>query len=248
VVTVVFGAILVGLWQLVGTNLEPLLLSYPSAVAGQAVHLIASGKLGSAFATSLEPFIPAYLMAVVVGIPIGLVLGRYRLAEVAIGPYVTAAYSTPLVALLPLFIVWFGIGFAAKVAIIFTLTVFPIIINTWRGVHSVPKTLTEVGSAFGASQGQIMWKIIVPGTLPHIMTGLRLGVGRAIIGVVIAEFFTAVSGLGGIIINAGNSFDTAQMFVPILCILAWGVVLTWLVGIAERRLAPWHVAMSGGGR
>jgi ABC-type nitrate/sulfonate/bicarbonate transport system permease component len=207
--------------------------------------MIADGTLGDALWASLQPFIPGYLLAVVVGIPLGLIIGRYRLVEAAVGPYVTAGYSTPLVALTPLFIVWFGIGFTVKVAIIFTLTVFPILINTWRGVHAVPKTLIEVGQAFGASQSMIMRKIIVPATLPHIMTGLRLGVGRAVIAVVIAEFFTAVSGLGGIIINAGNSFETATMFVPIIVILLWGVALTAFVGWLERKLAPWHAAMGG---
>jgi ABC-type nitrate/sulfonate/bicarbonate transport system permease component len=242
---VVFGLVLLGLWQLVGSRVQPILLSSPAAVAVEAAKLIGDGTLAAAFASSLEAFVPGYLLAVAVGVPVGLVVGRYRLAEAAAGPYVTAGYTTPLVALLPLFIVWFGIGFAAKVAIVFTLTVFQVIINTWRGVQAVPKSLKEVGSAFGLSQPQIMWKIIVPGTLPHIMTGLRLGVGRAIIGIVVAEFFTAVGGLGGIIINAGNSFDTARMFVPIILILLWGVVLTWLVGIVERRLASWHLAMTG---
>lgn len=246
--TTLFGVIVLGLWQIIGSGVNPILMSYPTAIIDEAGHLIADGTLGSAFAESMKAFVPGYLLAAVVGIPLGLFIGRFRLVEAALGPYVTAGYATPLVALIPLFIVWFGIGFTVKVAIVFTLTVFPIIINTWRGVQAVPGTLTEVGSTFGASQAQIMWKIIVPGTLPHIMTGLRLGVGRAVIGIVIAEFFTAVSGLGGIIINAGNSFDTARMFVPVVVVLLWGIILTWLVGIAERKLAPWHMAMSGRGR
>jgi ABC-type nitrate/sulfonate/bicarbonate transport system permease component len=245
IATVLFGILLLVLWQVVGKNTDPLLLSYPTAVLDRGREMVADGTLGEALWASLQAFIPGYLLAVVVGIPLGLLIGRYQMMEAAVGPYVTAGYSTPLVALTPLFIVWFGIGFTVKVAIIFTLTVFPILINTWRGVHAVPKTLIEVGRAFGASQSMIMRKIIVPATLPHIMTGLRLGVGRAVIAVVIAEFFTAVSGLGGIIINAGNSFETATMWVPIIVILLWGVALTALVGWLERRLAPWHAAMGG---
>lgn len=240
-----FGILLLVLWQVIGSSVSPILLSYPSQVAGEAVKLISDGTLGAAFASSVQPFLLGYVLAVLVGIPVGLFVGRFRMIEAAVGPYITAGYATPLVALLPLFIVWFGIGFTVKVAIVFTLTVFPIIINTWRGVQGVPKTTIEVGQAFGASTGEIMRKIIVPATLPHIMTGLRLGVGRAVIGIVIGEFFTAVNGLGGIIINAANSFNTARMFVPIIAILLWGVILTQLVGIAERKLAPWHMAMSG---
>lgn len=240
-----FGILLLVLWQIIGSHLSPVLMSYPTAVAGEAAKMIADGTLGSAFLATLVPFAVGFVAASAVGVPLGLAIGRYRLFEAAVGPYITAGYSTPLVALLPLFLVWFGIGFLAKVAIVFTLTIFPIIINTWRGVHSVPASTIEVGIAFEASQGQIMRKIIVPGTLPHIMTGLRLGVGRAVIGIIIAEFFTAVGGLGGIIINAGNSFNTTKMFVPIVVILLWGVILTQLVGVAERRLAPWHMALSG---
>jgi ABC-type nitrate/sulfonate/bicarbonate transport system permease component len=245
-VTIAFGVFLLILWQIVGSSVDPILLSNPTAIVQSGYKLISDGTLVSAFSTSMQAFVPGYLLAALVGIPLGLVVGRYRIAEAAAGVYITAGYATPLVALVPLYIVWFGIGFAVKVAIIFTLAVFPVLINTWRGVRSVPKSLVEVGQAFGASNAQIMYKIIVPGTLPHIMTGLRLGVGRAVIGMVIAEFFTAVGGLGGIIINAGNSFDTARMFVPIITIMVIGVVLTWLVGRVEKKLTPWHEAMGAG--
>lgn len=245
-VTIAFGVFLLILWQIVGSSVDPILLSDPSAIAQSASKLISDGTLLSALGSSMQAFVPGYLLAALVGIPLGLVIGRYRVAEAATGVYITAGYATPLVALVPLYVVWFGIGFVVKVAIIFTLAVFPILINTWRGVRSVPKSLVEVGQAFGASNAQIMYKIIVPGTLPHIMTGLRLGVGRAVIGMVIAEFFTAVGGLGGIIINAGNSFDTARMFVPIITIMLIGVVLTWLVGRIEKKLTPWHEAMGSG--
>jgi NitT/TauT family transport system permease protein len=119
----------------------------------------------------------------------------------------------------------------------------PITINTWRGVRSVPRSFIEVGTAFGASQRQIMRKIVIPATLPHVITGLRLGVGRALIAMVLGEFFTAVSGLGGIIITAGNNFDTNRMFVPIIVIMVLGVALTGLLDVLERRLAPWHHAI-----
>jgi NitT/TauT family transport system permease protein len=188
----------------------------------------------------MQAFVPGYLLGALVGVPLGLVLGRYRLVESALGVYVTAAYATPLVALLPLYIVWFGVGVTAKVAIIATMTAFPIIINTWRGVKAVDEKLIEVALAFGASHRAIMRKVIVPATLPHIMTGLRLGVGRALIAMVIAEFFTAVTGLGGIVITAGDNYETAKMFVPIIVIMLLGVTLTWLLALLERRMAPWH--------
>ena len=126
------------------------------------------------------------------------------------------------------------------------MAVFPIVISTWAGVRAVPKTMVEVGKSFVASEGAIMWKIIVPCTLPHIMTGLRLAIGRAVIGIVIAEFFTALSGLGAIIIRSGQQFDTATMFVPVIVLMVLGVGLTRLVGWLEDKAAPWQAGENGG--
>ncbi len=246
VISLVSVVVVVALWEIFGRGVNPLFASYPSAIFSEAVRLAASGRLEGAFFDSMQPLIAGYLLAVALGIPLGLVVGRYRWAEYGIGIYVTAFYSIPLVALIPLFVLWFGLGFAVKVAIIFVLSIFPITINTWAGVKAVPKTLIEVGTSFVASDMTILWKIIVPATLPYIVAGLRLAVGRAIIAMVVAEFFTAISGLGGIILKAGDDFDTARMFVPVFILMALGVGLTALVDWLERRLAPWRRELSGG--
>jgi taurine transport system permease protein len=235
-----FGLVILAAWQIVGSHVDPLLLSRPSAVISSGWAMLRSGELPRAFLQSMQAFLPGYLLGALTGVPLGLAVGRYRWVESTLGIYVTAAYAAPLVALLPLYVVWFGVGVAAKVAIISTLTAFPIVINTWRGVKAVDTSLVEVGSAFGASRGQITRKVVLPAALPHIMTGLRLGVGRALIAMVIAEFFTAVSGLGGIIITAGNDYETSRMFVPIIVIMLLGVALTMLLESLERRIAPWH--------
>jgi ABC-type proline/glycine betaine transport system permease subunit len=150
-------------------------------------------------------------LAIVVGIPIGLVTGRFRAVEAAIGIYITAGYAMPLVALVPLLVLWLGLGFAVKVAVVFLMSVFPICINTWHGVTAVPKTLIEVGKSFVAPNTVILRRIILPATLPYIMAGIRLAVGRAVVAMVIAEFFTSISGLGAIIITSANNFDTATV-------------------------------------
>jgi len=147
-----------------------------------------------------------YALAIVVGVPLGLVTGRFRMLEAAIGIYITAGYAMPLVALVPLLVLWLGLGFTVKVAIIFLLSVFPICINTWLGVNAVPKTLIEVGKSFVASDSVILRRIILPATLPYIMAGIRLAVGRAVVAMVIAEFFTSISGLGAIIITSRQQF------------------------------------------
>jgi ABC-type nitrate/sulfonate/bicarbonate transport system permease component len=244
-ITIISTIVILLIWEVLGRQINPLFASFPTAIAEAGWEMLLDGSIITGFITSVQPLIVGYALAAVVGIPIGLLVGRYSVLEAAFGIYITAGYATPLVALVPLFVLWFGLGFTVKVAIIFSLTIFPIIINTWAGVQSVPKSLIEVGTAFVASQSQIMRKIVVPATIPHIMTGLRLGVGRGVIGMVIAEFFTAISGLGAIIIQTGNSFKTADMFVPIIVIMALGIGLTALVGVLERKVAPWHRSVTG---
>ncbi|MGP4110603.1 ABC transporter permease [Streptomyces sp. 4N509B] len=232
-------------WELIGRQMNPIYTSYPSAIAEAFGEMVSDGTLVEAIGDSMRPMLTGFLLAAAVGIPLGLLIGRYRWVEATIGFYVTAGYATPLVALIPLFLVWFGLGFSIKVAIVVLMTVFPIVISTWSGVRAVPRPMIEVGRSFVASEWAIMRKIIVPSTLPHIMTGLRLGIGRAVIGIVIAEFFTAIGGLGGIILTSGQRFDTASMFVPVIVLMVLGVGLTNLVGFLESKIAPWQRQTSG---
>jgi ABC-type nitrate/sulfonate/bicarbonate transport system permease component len=230
------------LWEVFGRQVNPLFASYPSAIAQSAVAMVQDGTIVSALLISLQPMVAGYLLAALVAVPLGLLLGRYRVLEAAIGMYVTAGYSMPMVALIPLFILWFGLGFTVKVAVVFVMTIFPVIINTTAGVRAVPHTLIEVGQSFMASEGALLRKIIFPATVPYVMTGLRLGVGRAVIGIVVAEFFTALGGLGGLIVESGTRFDTAGLFVPVLVLMGLGIGLTALIAWLERRVAPWHNA------
>ena len=185
------------------------------------------------------------LATAMVGVPLGLLIGRFRVLEAAIGIYVTAGFAMPLVALVPLLVLWLGLGFAVKVAIIFLMSVFPICINTWLGVAAVPKTLIEVGKSFVAPDRVILRRIILPATLPYIMAGVRLAVGRAVVAMVIAEFFTSISGLGAIIQTSANNFDTATTFVPIVIIMLMAVSLNFFVGAIERWVAPWQAEIAG---
>ena len=245
VITVASVAVVLIIWEILGRQINPVFGSYPTAIAAAFWELLISGQLGAALYDSLRPFVLGYGLAIVVGIPVGLVVGRFRVAEAALGLYVTAGYAMPLVALVPLLILWLGLGFAVKVAVVFLMSLFPIIINTWLGVVAVPKTLIEVGKSFVAPDLVILRRIILPATLPYIMAGLRLAVGRAVVAMVIAEFFTTISGLGAVIINSANNFDTATMFVPIIILMAMAVGLNWLIGWVERRVAPWQAEISG---
>lgn len=226
-------------WEIFGRRINPLFMSYPSAIAVAFVNTAVSGDLLKAVIQSAQSLIIGYVAAGALGIIVGLLMGKYKMIEYAIDPYMNALYSTPLIAFIPLIILWVGLGLQAKIILVFILSFFPVLINTYIGVRDVSKTLIEVGKAFVASEKQIFIKIILPATVPYVMGGLRLAVGRAIIGMVVAEFFTAISGLGAMIITYANFFKTDYLFVPIIVLMIMGVGLTELVKLAERKIAPW---------
>jgi NitT/TauT family transport system permease protein len=227
-------------WEIVGRRINPLFMSYPTAIARASVEMIADGELLNALLTSLRTLLVGFLTASVIGITVGLLIGRYRVVDAATDWLVTALYATPLIAVIPLVILWFGLGDKAKFFIVTILAVFPVLINTAAGVRNVPSQLIDVGVAFAANERQVFLKIIFPAVLPYIMTGLRLGVGRAIIAMVAAEFFTAITGLGALIVKYGNQYDTASMFVPILVLMFLGVTLSVVLRRVEEMFAPWR--------
>lgn len=230
----------IGSWEIFGRQIDPLFMSYPSAIARAAATQIASGELLEALLSSIQTLLIGFVTASIIGLFLGLLIGRYKLVDAATDWLVNALYATPLVAILPLVILWFGLGDMAKLFIVSLLAVFPVLINTAAGVRNVPPSLIDVGSAFAANERQVFLKIILPATIPYMMTGLRLGIGRAIIGMVVAEFFTAITGLGALIVKYGNQYDTAAMFVPILTLMLLGIALTVMVRKAEDHFAPWR--------
>src|SRR5947208_15614507 len=159
-ITLISLAVLIGAWEFFGRDINPVFGSYPSAIAVAFLDLVRTGQLGAALYESLRPFVVGYALAIVAGVPLGLVIGRYRVLEAAHGIYVTAGYAMPLVALVPLLILWLGLGFAVKTAVVFLMSVFPICINTWLGVTAVPKNLIEVGKSFVASDAVILRPIV----------------------------------------------------------------------------------------
>ena len=235
------------LWQYFGRNVNPIFGSYPSAIGETGWQMLVSGELGAALLESIKPFLVGFALSMAFGVPLGLMLGRFRIFEAAFGLFVTGGYAMPLVALVPLLVLWLGLGFWVKAAVIFLMCIFPIAINTWLGVKVVPKTLIEVGHAFVAPNSVILRRIVLPATLPYIIAGVKLAVGRGVVAMVIAEFFTAISGLGGIIINSANNFDTARMFVPIVMLMVLATLLNAIVGFIGRWVAPWQVELASRG-
>ena len=232
-------ALTFAVWEWYGRGVDPIFFSYPTAILAAVPDMVRSGELQSNFLASIQSMAIGLSFAVVFGTLLGLLMGRYRFFDQLLDVQISALYATPNVALIPLIILWFGLGLTAKVTIIFLAGFFPIVINTHAGVRNVSRGLVEVAMAEAANQLQIFTKIVMPASLPFIATGIRLAMGRAVVAMVVAEMFTAVAGLGGAIVSYGNAFATNKLFVIIIVLALLGVSLTESVRWVERRIAPW---------
>jgi len=238
-------AIVLAAWQIGGQRVDSVLFTTPSAVAAAAVQMIASGELWSYLWPSLVVLVVGLAISAAAGIAVGLLLARFWVMDVALDMYVTFLYSTPTVALVPLIVLWVGFEFTAKVVILFLFAFFPLVINTYQGVKHVDPRLLEVGRAFRCSERQLWANIVLPAALPFIVTGLRLAVGRGLIGMVLADLYTAISGIGYLIVRSASTYRVDKMFVPIVVLGLLGITLTALLRAAERRVAPWTAAADG---
>jgi NitT/TauT family transport system permease protein len=235
------AAILIA-WQVYGGSINPILLSDPSAVAVAFVDMVRDGSLGHALASSLEVLGLGFLFGAVAGVLIGLAAGRSETVAALIDLPVNALYAVPAVALVPVIVLWFGFAVTTKTVVVFLFVVFPVLINTTRGVREVDPELVEVARSFCSSERRMWFDLILPSALPFIVTGLRLAIGRALIGVIVAEYYTSLSGLGDLITTNASNFQTARMFVPIVVIALLGVIFTALLELAERSLVQWRKA------
>ncbi len=227
-------------WELYGRSVNPVLFTYPSAIAAAFGELVATGELQGYLGQSLQVLLYALLLSIGVGIPLGVLLARFTTLEVATELYVNALYSTPLVALVPLIVLWFGFRVPAKVVIVFLFMVFPILINTQQGVKNVDRGLLEVARSFCSTERALWGDVILPSALPFIAAGLRLAIGRGLVGMVIAEFYTSIAGLGYMVVRYANSFETAKLFVPIVVLMAMGILLTGGARALELWISPWQ--------
>ncbi|MFI4987411.1 MAG: ABC transporter permease [Alphaproteobacteria bacterium] len=239
------GSLLVAalIWELAARFLmkNPILFVPLSAVMVRLVELWQAGELQTHIWVSFVEFAGGFALSILAGIGIGGVLAGSRLARNFFEPWVSLLYATPIVALGPLFIIWLGIGVGSKIAIVFLTAVFPILINTVVGLTLAERTFVEVARSFGASRTQIYAKVRVPAALPFIIAGLRLGVARGLVGVVVAELFGARAGLGFLILTSAQNFDTAALFVGVIILAFAGVVSVECLKWLEGRLAPWRL-------
>jgi ABC-type nitrate/sulfonate/bicarbonate transport system permease component len=220
--------------------LDPLFASSPSLIVAKLIEMVRDGSIWPHVAATSWVTAMGFGLALIVGVPIGILMGRSELINATIEPFVAALYASPQVAFLPLLIIWLGIGFASKVALVFIGSVIIMIINTETGVAQVDPRLIETARAFTASERQVLSKIVLPAALPFILAGMRLAIGRALVMVVVAEIYASNRGLGYLIFQAGGLYDTAQVFVGVGILATAGVGLTALLRALERWLAPWQ--------
>jgi ABC-type nitrate/sulfonate/bicarbonate transport system permease component len=226
-------------WAVRSGAVDPLFLSAPSTVALRLYQVFANGTIWPHLAASGLIAFWGFALSVVVGVPIGVVMGRSTLVRDTLEPFIMAQASIPTVALLPLFIIWLGIGISAKVTLVFVGAVFGIIVSTEAGVSNIDRRLIETARSFTATEWAIMTQIVAPAALPYIIAGMRLAVGRVLIMVVVAELYASTAGIGYLIFQAGAGYDTSMIFVGVVILAAVGVICNTLLRAAERRVAPW---------
>lgn len=219
-------------------------LPSPQDTARAAIKMLDDGSLLLATFQSFLSLFCGFVLAVIVAIPVGMAMGGVAIVGAVLNPYVDALSSMPRIAFLPLIIVFLGLGYEAKIFMVFLGAVMPILINTYAGVRHSDGELIEMARSAGAGDADIFRKIVLPGALPHIMTGLRVGASLALINTVVAELYTAVSGLGGLLSIYGNSFRMAPYFVIVGILAAMGMLLMYGVRLVERRVMRWRIERS----
>jgi ABC-type nitrate/sulfonate/bicarbonate transport system permease component len=224
---------------------NPLFTSSPTRILLTGVEMFADGSIYRHIAVSGYEFVFGYGLALVIGVPLGILMGWYGRVNAVLEPFVSALYATPRIALLPLILIWLGIGVASKVAIVFLGAVFPILVNTITGVRTVEADFIKVARSFGGNDWQLFLTVALPSSVPMLLAGLRLGLGHALVGIVVGEMYGATEGLGYLIANAGARFQTDKVMVGIILIASAGVAMTELLRRIERRFECWRPDFRG---
>jgi len=219
---------------------NPLFTSAPSRIVSAAAQMFADGSLFEHLKVSGLEFAVGYSLAVVVAVPLGILMGWYRRLNAVLDPFVSALYATPRIALFPLMLIWLGIELAPKIAIVFLGAVFPILVNTITGVRTLDANFIRVARSFGSNDRQLFLTVALPSSVPLLLSGLRLGLGHALIGIVVAEMYGATRGLGFLIWVSSARFQTDKVMVGIIIIALAGILMTGLLRVIERRFESWR--------
>ncbi|MFN2490690.1 MAG: ABC transporter permease [Actinomycetota bacterium] len=231
-------------WEIVGRRVGDFFLAPPSSVVGAAGEMLESGELLRAVRDSLTSLFTGYGLGAFIGITLGFLMGWYKPVGKVLNPFVSAVYVTPVAALVPVLIIWFGLGFVPRVLSVLLFCVFEILVSTYTGVKNIDPMLVDVSRSFGARRIELFRKVVFFGSLPYIFAGLRMGAARAIKGMVIAELLFAVTGIGGAIQTAANYYRTDKVFVYVIVLGVMGVALSGVVQLMERLSTPWKLERS----
>ena len=227
-------------WEVIARALPKAFLAPPSAVFGRLVTLTADGSLPMALLGAMQHMVAGYLLAVIVAVPVGIVVGRSRTVATAVEPILNALYAIPPVALVPFFIIWFGLYFEGRVALVFAMCFFEILVNVLQGVRDIDRGLLDAARSLETRGLALYRKVVIPAASPFIFTGLRVGIGRAVNAMITAELFFAAVNLGKILKASGNAFDTTTLFAVILVVSLFGLACQEGMRYVERLVIPWH--------
>jgi ABC-type nitrate/sulfonate/bicarbonate transport system permease component len=235
-------AITIAIWQALWATgkISPLFLSGPSAIVKQFRYGLTQGMLLDDMRYSGTNFAIGFALALVGGVTLGIVIGWYRRVRLVFDPFLSALYATPRIAMVPMIIIWFGVGIWSKIFIVFISAFFPILVNTVGGVRNMDRDLLRAARAFCASDWQIFTTLALPGAVPFILTGVRQGVALGLIGVVVGEMFGGSRGIGFMVAYGGQTFATDVLFVGVLIVAFSGILLTWVAERLERHFSRWR--------
>lgn len=243
-VSTVSVLLFIAIWELAPRLglLDPRLVSQPTRIVAAGIRIVSAGGLAGHLATSLLEFALGITLALGAGVPFGLVLGASRRLRDFLDAPIMALYAAPRLALLPIFVVWLGVGLESKVAVVFVGAVLPVVINAAAGVRGVDRSLVVAARSLGGRRFDIFRKVLLPGALPAVVAGIRMGLGRGLLGVVVGEMYASQKGIGHLILSTGAGFRVDELLFYTLLVSGFGVALTSAVRKLEERLRPWSVA------
>jgi ABC-type nitrate/sulfonate/bicarbonate transport system permease component len=230
----------IALWEIAGRSTSAAFMVPFSETLVRLWQLVKGGEFLSQLLDSGKLFLSGFILALVIGMPVGMLLARIRTLRIGVEPYIMILYATPMVALIPFILSMMGFGFAPKLLVVFLFAVFPVLYNTVEGARSIKPELIEVAKSFRSSEWALWREVMLPYTLPYTMTGVRQAIGRALVGMIAAEFFLSATGLGQLIMSASQNFDTGGVFASILIIGLLGIGLTRLGLVIEQHFARWR--------
>jgi NitT/TauT family transport system permease protein len=242
IISVLSVVICLGVWQLLASTgvIDQTLSSSPSDVWHALMTEISNGTLGDAILASAKLLGFGLLVSILIGVIGGIAIGWWRVLYAIFDPWIAMAYSTPLVATLPLIIVWFGVGFSSQVVIVVVVSVFPLLISVMTGTRQVDDNLLRMAKSFRASQFAVLRSLVLPSLVPYMVTGIRLTFGAGLIGVVLGEYFEGSGGIGGLVLNAGQELNSALVFVGIVVLAGVALTFTGLIRLVEKRISAWR--------